>query len=394
MPSAQFVKSVIANIDYWTQRTGQLDERQFGVLDVDWPNLYRAVEFGLALPEARNVTIALSLQLYDVIEQRGHWREWIPVLEQVLHSCTTGERTLRYQLLDQLGRLYGLGWQLPPALESHRTAEAVALKLADERAIAFARYNLSEDYRRVRQYELAEHYGALALEGFERLGMTGRPVASMLNSLGMVAQARGQLGLSEERLRRAVALFRALDRPTHLARALNNLANTLHAAAKDDEALQCFAEAAQVLAPTASEFDKVMVELSRGTVYFDLGRLAEAEAAFRLADSTFLSESAHSFHRAHLANNLGNVLLAQGRLQEAEAQLRRSAMLWRETTDPLMLANTLGTLGETLVAQARPKEAVPLYDEALALLAGHPEDAWGCRLLAKFTDQRRQLGQI
>jgi hypothetical protein len=57
-----------------------------------------------------------------------------------------------------------------------------------------------------------------------------------------------------------------------------------------------------------------------------------------------------------------------------------------------MLANTLGTLGETLVKQGESESAIPIYDEALRLLERYPGDAWARHLLAKFTAQRRELG--
>ncbi len=45
----------------------------------------------------------------------------------------------------------------------------------------------------------------------------------------------------------------------------------------------------------------------------------------------------------------------------------------------------LGTLAELRVAEGNPVEAIPLYEEAIAILQRYPNNAWASRLLETFT---------
>jgi tetratricopeptide (TPR) repeat protein len=137
------------------------------------------------------------------------------------------------------------------------------------------RYSLSEDYRQQRAYAVAEHWGLAALHDFEQLGQaTSGRAGVVLSTLGLVAYGRGDWATAEARLHRAIEHWRAENAPTELARVLNNLGMVLEAAQKPDAALRAYNEAMALLIETDSELDKVRIELSLGTLYFNLGNLA------------------------------------------------------------------------------------------------------------------------
>jgi len=390
-PSPHFVKAIHASLSYWQERTNQLDDRAIGKVDAERQNLYRAVQFGLVLPQTWQATAIVILQSFDLVERRGYWQEWLTTVERALNICPQDERQLRFKLLIRLGQLQRFTRQLAQAIETHYAAEAVAQQLGDAQALAEAHFNLSECYWYSRDYEKADHYGLSALEQFEQLNVDLKWCAATLNTLGMVAWWRGDLPLAEQRLSKAVDYWRIIAQPTQLARVLNNLAGTLRSAKKYELALQYLDEAGQKLASTTSELDKTMVNITRGGLYYDLQQWAKAEAAFRQADSLYLARSGHIFYQALVAQGLGNTLLKQGRLVEAEEYLHQGLALWRQASDNLMLANTLGTLAETLAAQGRSVEAIALYDEALTHLAQHPGDAWARKLHSEFQTQKRTL---
>lgn len=216
--------------------------------------------------------------------------------------------------------------------------------------------------------------------------------AATLNTLGLIAQSRGDLLLSEQRLRRAVDFWRQVDEPTELARSLINLALTLQGRQKFDQALECYREAASAVAQTASELDKSLIQISLGTLLFELTQWPEAEAAFREANSDYLQHSGQLYYRAFIAQNLGNVLFTQQRFKEAEDHLRHGIKLWEQVDDKLMLANTVGTLAETLAAQAIVKEARTLFGQALTLLAPYDDDGLAKQLREEFERQQLALG--
>lgn len=394
-PTESFVACVCANLEYWRQMVSAMPESEFGALAEEWPNLRQAVQFGLALTQARPATAELALAAFDFVERHGYWETWLPLLRGLLEAWPDAPPRTRALLLDQWGSFLRLGQRLAEAVAAHTEAEALLRDRGDRQQLARVHHALSENYRVWRRYPEAEHFGLLALEEFKQLGLAevAGKGGAVLTTLGLIAYARGEYTLAEERLTRAVALWRETPAPVILARLLRNLAITLEAQGKAELALRAYTETGLLLEPTAAELEKSLLQLSLGTLYFNQGRLAEAEAAFRRADSPYLRTAGHLHTQAMVANNLGNVLLAQGRLAKAESQLRIALGLWRQLEDGLAPANTLGTLGEALGKSGRRTEALLAYDEALALLARYPDDAWARRLRGKFSAQRDALTQ-
>jgi tetratricopeptide (TPR) repeat protein len=286
-----------------------------------------------------------------------------------------------------------LDWQLEAATRSHLQQEAIAQQVGDKAQLGLARFNLSEDYRYMRQYTEAEQAAVSALELLKMAQADKQKITSVLNSLGLVAQAQGKHADAKKWFAQAIKVLRKLNQPTQLARALNNLGNSLSGLNSNAEALECFTEAIELLKTTQSEFDKVMVAMSLGTLQFNLGQLQEAEATFRQADTPYLRQSGHIYYRALTANNIGNVLLAQGRVGEAVEYLQGSVNLFRQTSQRLLLANAVGTMGEALAKQNLYAQAGKSFDEALDLLKGFPNDVWAQKLLAKFAVQRQVIAE-
>lgn len=390
-PSSEFIQSIKAGIAYWHKQTYRLSPEAITILDQQRQNLYRLVQFGMKLPQTWEGAANIALQAFDLVEQRGYWQEWIPVMQQAIAACSDENSHLKFRLLNRLGQLHRLNRQLSASVKVHQAAEVIARQLDNEQMLAEVYYNLSEAYLRKHEYSEAERYGVAALSRFNKLESEKKWVPAVLNTLGEIARFRGDLDVSERRLSQAVDLSRALNRPVYLVRFLNNLALTLQVAGRFDEASQCLIEAATSLGPATNEFDKAMIQINLGVLHFKQKQWTEAEAAFREADSSYLQRSGHVYYQALTANNLGNVLLKQKRFAEAESYLRRAIPLWKQASDDLELANTVGSLAEVLVAQGQVDAAIALYSEAIALLQQFLDDAWAKQLLDRFNAQRQVL---
>lgn len=386
MPSPAFVASVIANVHYWTQRLQPAGDHALTTLTEDWPNITQAVRFGLPLPEAQTPTLDLVTAAFWLVERHGYWARWLPWLERAL-NLAAADLPRRCLLLDQVGHLRRLNGDAHAALNAHQEQARLAADLGDLQELAHARFHLSEDHRHLHQLAEAEQAARAALELFRQLGSPERQVAAVLNTLGLIAQARGDLGPAAEWITQAIHLYRTLGRPVDLARLLKNLGVIQEAQGDPAAALAAYAEALAQLEHTPSELDKILVALNLGTLYVHQGRLAEAEAVFRRADSPYLRESGQIETRAMVTNNLGSVLLAQGQCEQAEAYLATSLALWRQLGARLMQANTLGDLAEALGRLDQPAAAQAAYTEALALLQAFPDDAWAQRLTQRLTAQ-------
>ncbi|MFQ5615345.1 MAG: tetratricopeptide repeat protein [Anaerolineales bacterium] len=402
-PPAHFVRSVAANVAHWLQRAARFD-----TLDRDRDNIFRAVQFGLSLPETWAAASELAIQLFEFVEVNGYWWDWITTLEKAIENCPQEDLGMRCRLLNRLGFLYRLDERNLKALETHKMALAIAERAGDAQETFYTHFFLSGDYYTSHQYAEAERHGLSALEGFTGSGEVGGEYIATLNILGMVAHAKGDYLAAEERFTRAITLWRGqpfsttcpgrstwTSRPK-LAQTLNNLAITLQAQNKFEDALARLTEALTLLNDTSSKLAQTNTQISLGSLYFAMKRLREAETTFRQIEIAFLQEAGHTYYLAVTANNLGNVLLERGRFWDAETYLRDSVALWREINYPLMLANTLGDLGKTLVKQGNGNAAIPPYDEGIAILtteSGRPnysDDAWVRKRLKELTAQREQ----
>lgn len=391
MPSAEFSQSVSANLAYWLNRSQELDDQALHRLDDERHNIYRAVQFGIGLDNTRCDAARLIVQFYPLIERRGYWQRWIPLLEEVVRGCRSIDISLTVRLLDLLGQLYRLNRQWPESLASHHQEEELARQLGDPQLLAKAQLNLSQIYWSHRRYDEAVGYGEAALAGFKKSGSQIEQLGATATILGLIAHGRGDWATAESWLREAIAAYRSTTQPALLARSLMNLTLTLERAGRAEEAISLGQEALAILEPTKYELDKVRVELALGTIYLNLKRLAEAEAAYKRAASPALREVGDTHLLALQANNLGNVYLEMGRLQEAERTLTKSITLWRQISSRLYLANTLGSMAETKLAMNCPEEALRYLDETIAITAEYPDDEWGRELLGKYTEVRDGL---
>lgn len=393
-PHPPFVRGIQAGLRYWQVATEDESDASIRRLDAERHNLYRLVQYGQAVPELWWDTAVLARNAFYLVERKGYWQEWIPVLEQAVAQWAQGDWRLKIQLLHRLGYLYQMGRQLPQAVTAHIQAEQMAQEHRDADLVNQSRFYLCADHRHLRQYDQAQQYGQSALAGLAKQHTPDKWVASTLIELGLVAWYRGDLAIAQERLETAAALYHQWGQGTNYLRSLNNLIGVARAARNYDLALLYYEQARPYFQSVSGEYELTIFEVAFGGIMFELGRYLEAEAAFRRANSPYLQRSHYIHQRALVAQCLGNALLKQQRLAESESCLQTSARLWTEASDDLMLANTLGTLGELYAAKGEVDTAVSYFDQALRHLAKYPDDAMARRLQAEFTGLKDELRRI
>ncbi|MCZ7674282.1 MAG: tetratricopeptide repeat protein [Chloroflexi bacterium] len=388
----QFIANLVAGLAHWQVQIGELTDADILRLDARRQNLARIVAYGLNLVPTQPAAATIILQAFPLIEKRGYWQEWLPLLTSAVAACSPSDIVLKAELLNRLGELYRLTRQLPLAIDTHLQAAALIEQTDEDHLRHRIGVKLSTAYVFSREYALAEQYGQQALAGFRAIHAPPEFRAAVLNTLGSVAWQRGQLERAETRLRQALILWREAKQPTERLRTLNNLIGTLRAAKKYEAIQPCYEEALSCFPHLAGEFEKTLIEVSYGGALYEQGRYKEAEVVFHRANSAYLQQSPHFYYRATVAQCLGNTLLKQqGRLGEAASYLEESARLWHEVDDDLMLANTLGALAELYGQQGNPAEAALFYEDALALLVQYPDDAWAKKLTTEFQRQRQEL---
>lgn len=387
-PDPDFIHAITTNIDYWRHYLN--GQKGLQTLTKEHENLLRAVEFGLVLPDTQIQAAQLAYEAYPFVERRGYWQAWIPILERAIAVCVGDHVWLRCKLLNHWGQLLRMTQKYNVAIAAHKESEETAQRLGDAQAVIEAKFNLSEDYRLNQQPDESKKIGEQALEEARKTGSANRWQASILNTLGLAAQDVDDFDLAQMQLAEAVQLWRTENNATQLARSINNLANVYLARQEYKQALPLYCEAAKYLSTTDSELDKSRVQLSLGSLLYSMEAYEQSEIAFRQADSLTLQQSGNSYLLGAQAQNLGNTLVKQGRFAEAEFVLHKAVAHWKNFDDPVMLANSMGTLAEALAAQLDATAADELYRAALSLLEPH-ETQFARQIKEEFLKNRRDL---
>jgi tetratricopeptide (TPR) repeat protein len=389
---SSFVEAVRANVDYWLGRSAKLSDESLLELDKERGNLLRAIEFGLRADKTAEPTTRLVSHLFPLIERRGYWREWSSVLQAAIAHAHEHPKVW-LQLQNQLGFVYRLNRQLSEAVEIHTQVATEANRLGYRLELADAHFNLANTYVASHEYDQAFAHGQATLQLFLELGLASdaHKMAAARNLLGQVADARGQYDEAEVLFEQAAGGWEQIGDLTYLARALINRGRTLTTLGRYVEALHDLDRALYILADTGSEMDKTSAQLSRGVVFYKQQSWRLAEEAFHLANSPYLQQSGNHFLQAYVYNNLGHVLLRQDQPSQAVEFLLASVERWRLAGDDLMLGNTLGALGEALVAQNKTKEALTAFEQALNLLESLPENPWAHERMQEYRSQKERM---
>lgn len=391
MATSRFLSSIYANLGYWQSRVAEIDDPALRELIPEIQNLYRALEFGLAVSETWQSAAELTLDLNYLIEHSGNWQPWQLLLQRALSWCGDDDDYLKLRLLGCSGQYYRRDRDWGASLAAHRQEELLARKLGKKDGLAQAHLNIGKVHWRRREYESAAKYTQLALSGFQAVGATERQMGGVHTDLGLIEYGRGNFAAAIASHTRAAEHFRKTDFLVLFARSLVNLALAQEADGDAKSAMASYLKAHSILEATSYEMDKMRLELSLGSLLFNTERFSEAEEAFLRAYSPYLKRSGLIYFQGLATNNLGNVYLEQGRLGEAEAILRDSLALWERANAPLQIANTTGTLAKVLAIQGRIPEAMTCFERAIAGAEAYADDGWAKQILEEFKKERAEL---
>jgi tetratricopeptide (TPR) repeat protein len=390
--SPHFIRVLTASLAYWQRLTVELDDAGIIQIDPDRRNIYRAIDMGLSLAQTCSLAAAVALQTFFLAERRAYWQAWGGLFERALNLGEALELKQQGDLLNRLGELYRHAQRLEEAVAVHKRAEALAQEQDDVLALAEARYRLGWDYLQMRQYGAAAACCHFAIDTFTRLGVREDLLTNSYWALGSLARRQGQLDVAQERLRQARQMAQTTQQPTHQARLVEELGMILEAKGLYDEALVYYDEAADILAGTASEQDRVRMQMNRAVVFYRREQWREAELAWRqAANAVYLRQSGDIQLQARLAHNLGSVLKKMGEWVEAEDQIKYALQLRLELPDKVSVAATMGGLGQVRAKQGQRDEARAVFEEARQILQEYLDDAYARSTLKIIEDELQTL---
>ncbi len=340
------------------------------------------------LADQPEVEATLRLQLAHTYRQLGDWDAAGKQIERIkeLQSARGIEQPGRGLVAGAEAVLAWARGDLPAAETLYRESLAAMAGQAAMDSLAWAESNLQLGNIVVQlgRYDEADSLMHVSLGVYRRLSPESDAIAVTLNSLGNLGRYQGDLEASEANYREALAIHRRVlgeDHP-YISTDLHNLGRLLEARGKAAEAEAMLLESLVVLDKVypGAHADKALVMRSVAEFYLNQQRPDRADslthAALAMTRQIYGDDSIETY-RARVA--VGELMQRGGRLQEAEKIFadivpvaRRQAAL-----DPLLLPDVLHRQATACSRQGRDREAVPLFEEAVALYtaaqgADHP----------------------
>lgn len=221
----------------------------------------------------------------------------------------------------------------------------------------------------MRAVELARSCGAARVE------------ATALNELGRIAELGGDLTRALDFYERSLAVRKKVGPKSAEAITLQNLGNLQVLIGRDEEAQDLLEAALALLEGPGNDAVRARVLISLGWLDYLMGKPEEALFRFDQAE-TLLGVDGDPSRRAGVLDRKGTTLKALGRLPEAEMAYRQALEILVTAGNPRSQAHTLANLGWLALENGQLEEADARFQEALAIfdLGGEPAAASRTRL--------------
>jgi tetratricopeptide (TPR) repeat protein len=252
----------------------------------------------------------------------------------------------------------------------------------------------------------AQSYYEYALEICKQALDPNHPrTATSLNNLGTLLQDQGDLAGALQYYKRALAIREQTLGPLHpdTAQSLDNLGVLRLSQSDTDAAWEYFQRARDIRALALDQNDPAnAISLTNlGMLSCDEGDLEEAapllKAALALREQTL--EPNHPAIAISL-NNLGYLLQMQGDLEGARLYHIRALAIWKQALGPTHpnTARSLNNLGALLYAEGNLAAARPLAEGALTIVEqvlgpNHPRTQFYRENLAALLDKLKETGE-
>lgn len=312
-------------------------------------------------PQVRNLLLALAPKM----ELAGHREDWLPYLEKSLEeSKRVGDMLVAAECELQIGLIYRLIAHFQRARKHFGRSIEIATAADERRAKARALNELAWLEQVEGHYDIAT---AHVKEALQLLGRGDPERAICYRVQGMIAFGRENWQEAEQLHRMAFDQFYGQGDQRRSAWSLQNLAFTLNAQQRYDEAIDLYKQAAHILEEIGDSYHLAVVLTNWGLTHYDFGSTAKAISCYQRAeDIANLLED--KLLLARLFTNYGLAYLKLQQFTEAQSAFHTSAHLFKQLHIPHMSLNaTDGLIIAHLRAQEHDK-AIELATEAIASL--------------------------
>ena len=224
-------------------------------------------------------------------------------------------------------------------------------------------YNMGHVYTRLMEWDRAEETLLKAME-VQRLSGKEKDLATIYNSLGIVALKKGNRGVVIPYFEECVSLARRADFPQVEGAALGNLGVVYYLKGDPKRALQSYEAAIKIQRKLGHRSWEAKYIASQGLIYQLQGKLEQALHTYNMA----LRINREIGNKREEAGNLGNMGIIynfQKKMEEALNAYGFALQIHRELGLRNEAAKDLGNIGIVYQSQGRLEDALSAYEESL-----------------------------
>ncbi len=321
----------------------------------------------------------------------GHWKNAQDLAKEIYYTDVVTEHMIKYQgnyadanalLVDVIQRLpadnlrgpilyyrlattYQTRGQRTEATQYAQEAQALAIKLGDEQALASSLRILGIIANEQGSLDEAAQLFQQGLVIFEKLqDETG--IALCLNNRANIYRSKGEFQDAIKLYQRGLVMAQQLDDPFMISIYLNNLGVIF-------EALGNYTEATDLYQQNLAIAQQSGIRDSIGLAYVNLGNIAYHLADYEQAEQRYgqsleiFEQVGNQYVVAVLLSNMGEVTRIRGDQQRTLELIQQSLEIRQTLNDKLGVGNCLKIFGIIALEQENYAEAQDYFEQSLAI---------------------------
>lgn len=317
---AIFNSAISRNLDYWSNQ-------QFGKNVVEKENVFSALKFGIRnIENSPNIENLLKTHFFW-IENLEDIGKWIRIIN-THYLKFSNDKGFSLWTAHFLSILY---WNV----KNYKRSNEINLWIGAHKRIeeypllqASLYYQIGRTYLVQQQQSLAQKYARLALLAIEKVDEKNYLFGMVKNLLGMIYSKNNDSRAATRLFEEAEKFYLAENYPALLGESYHNLSREYLKVGNLKSALNYFGKAAQQNLKM-EEWGKLRsIELSRGLLYYKLGRLDNALKAFQRGID--IEANQISSDKGWISLARGYMFLLQGKPELAKKDFEASFFYWEK----------------------------------------------------------------
>lgn len=354
----------VANAQRWLHILEASTEASMLVHE-DYDNFLRALETTLQKPKTFEIAYRLSQLLFPIIFGYADWDRWLVYLRQALHtSQQLNKQDKEARLLEQIGDIQYHKGDLAGAEESYYTAsqlyEAIGSPTNYYRTLAMLATLKDLQGEIEKGIVLCQKILILAAEANDKLALAN----ANLNLSNIYRRLR-DWDKALDAAQKAFSLYSDLNHSTFLTKASITLIAIWAQSGSWDKINHLSSELIAVLNRSGDVHNLSKLKNNLGILAFGQGNYNLAEAAWQEAVQLH-SQIQEPMELAGIYNNLGMVYTQIEEWDTAEEMLLKSITAYRRFGDVFNWANSLDNLADLYQARGQTAEYRQTLQEAIA----------------------------